>query len=598
MSTPRRKDLDSASYRKNRETFLTEWDGACHWCKRARATTIDHVIEQDRGADPTDQSNWVGACHKCNSRRGAEYLAKKRAATVQARTKIQNTNQKSKNQNNFFEIEKTFTPTPSMHLSQKAEKAPDMAGSRRMVSDAPGPGMIEPRLMSGLLGCGSYVDEVAALAHDVMNIDLMPWQKLALRGQLEHDENGDLVRRRSLVSVARQNGKTVALKAFILWALTKEPIRRGKPVLVISTAHQLDLAVEIFEQLAPLLEAKFGAKAYWSYGRNEVVMPDESRWLVQAATPKAFHGFSPTYIVADEVWNISADVLFNGALPSQRAMQSPLLSCWSTAGTEDSHAMLKMREEGLRAIDEKKFSKLFFAEWSVPPGVDPMVEKGYWAMANPAIGYTLDPEILVDESEQVDKAAFMRASLNLWISSANSWLNPGVFDKLTTSAMPEGGVLAVDSSIDESLYCGIRAQLNDEGQIAVTVEFVTDTLGACWEKVHESAKTCRQIALTPSLFQMAPMDIDKKKIDVGYGELVTHTSTIRQLINEGRLVHTGEQMLLEHVNRAVGVKTQSGYTISSQKSSGPITMARCMIFAAALVAKPTQKARAAIAFGR
>ena len=107
MNTPRRKDLDSASYRKNRETFLTEWDGACHWCKRARATTIDHVIEQDRGADPTDQSNWVGACHKCNSRRGAEYLAKKRAATVQARTKIQNTNQKSKNQNNFFEIEKT-----------------------------------------------------------------------------------------------------------------------------------------------------------------------------------------------------------------------------------------------------------------------------------------------------------------------------------------------------------------------------------------------------------------------------------------------------------------------------------------------------------
>jgi hypothetical protein len=71
-----------------------------------------------------------------------------------------------------------------MHLSQKAEKAPDMAGSRRMVSDAPGPGMIEPRLMSGLLGCGSYVDEVAALAHDVMNIDLMPWQKLALRGNL------------------------------------------------------------------------------------------------------------------------------------------------------------------------------------------------------------------------------------------------------------------------------------------------------------------------------------------------------------------------------------------------------------------------------
>jgi phage terminase large subunit-like protein len=467
-----------------------------------------------------------------------------------------------------------------------------------MAGDGGEPGLIAPRLISGLLGCASYGDEVAALAFDVLGITLMPWQKLAISGQLEHDENGDLVRRRSLVSVARQNGKTVALKSLLLWMLVKEPIRRGEPILAITTAHQLDLAVELFEQLAPVLETKFGAKAYWSYGRNEILMPDESRWLVQAATPKAFHGFSPTYIIADEVWNISADVLFTGALPSQRAMKSPLLSCWSTAGTEDSHALLKMREEGLRAIDEKKFSKLFFCEWSVPPGVDPITEKSYWPWANPAIGYTLDAEILVDESEQVDKAAFMRASLNLWISSANSWLNPGVFDKLVTTTMPVGGVLCVDSSIDESLYCGIRAQLNDDGQIAVTVEFVTDTLGACWEKVQESAKTCRQVALTPSLFQLAPMDLSSKKIDVGYGELVTHTATIRQLINEGRLVHTGEQMLLEHVNRAVGVKTQGGYVISSQKSSGPITMARCMIFAAALIAKPTQKARAAIAFSR
>ena len=33
-----------------------------------------------------DQSNWVGACHKCNARRGAEYLAKKRAGQIKNRT--------------------------------------------------------------------------------------------------------------------------------------------------------------------------------------------------------------------------------------------------------------------------------------------------------------------------------------------------------------------------------------------------------------------------------------------------------------------------------------------------------------------------------
>jgi phage terminase large subunit-like protein len=439
---------------------------------------------------------------------------------------------------------------------------------------------------------------VAEVAKRLLKVDLMPWQVTALNGQLEHDDDGNLIRRRSLVSVARQNGKTMALKAMILWCLTKEPQRRGEPIMVISTAHQLDLAVEIFEALAPILDKEFGAKVKWSYGRNEAIMPDGTRWLVQAATPKAFHGFSPTYIIADEVWNISRDVLLNGALPSQRVMKSPLLSCWSTAGTEDSHAMLQMREEGLRAIDQGKSTKLYMAEWSVPPGIDPMTSPEVWPMANPALGYTLEPDVLADEAEQVDKAAFLRASLNVWISSERSWLPPGLFASLEVDDIPAGGVLAVDSSMDESLYCGVRAQRVGDDLIGVTVEFLADSLSGCWKAVNESATTCDRIALTPSLFDLAPPALDRKKVCVGYAELATHTATIRQLITEGRVVHTGEQMLAEHVDRAVGVKTQRGYALSSQKSSGPITLARCMIFAAALIAKPVSKQRPAIAFSR
>jgi hypothetical protein len=260
-------------------------------------------------------------------------------------------------------------------------------------------------------------------------------------------------------------------------------------------------------------------------------MPDGTRWLVQAATPKAFHGFSPTYIVADEVWNISRDVLLNGALPSQRVMQSPLLSCWSTAGTEDSQAMLQMREEGLRAIDQGETTKLYFAEWSVPPGIDPMTSPDLWPMANPALGYTLMPDVLEDEAQQVDKAAFLRASLNVWISSEHSWLPPGLFDSLKVDEIPAGGVLAVDSSIDESLYCGVRAQRMPDDLIGVTVEFLADSLAGCWRAIEAAAGDCERIALTPSLFDIAPPALDRKKVQVGYAELATHTATIRSLDN-------------------------------------------------------------------
>jgi hypothetical protein len=459
-------------------------------------------------------------------------------------------------------------------------------------------GEIAPRLETAPAGGFTLGPQVAEVALRELGMTLMPWQVRALSGQLEVDDDGKFRRRRALVSVARQNGKTLAIKSLILWALLEEPKRRGEPILIISTAHQLNLAAEIFEGLGPLLEKKHGAKCRWSYGRQEAVMPDGSRWMIQAATPSRFHGYSPHFIIADEVWGISPDVLLNGALPSQRVMKSPMLSCWSTAGTESSRAMIQMREEGLRAIDEDRQTNLYFAEWSVPPGVDAVNRPDLWHLANPALGYTLEREVLDDEVNQVDKAAFMRASLNVWITATTSWLPPGTFDALQVENVPAGGVLAVDSSPDDSMYCGVRAVPMDDGQIGVTVDFVVDSLAKCWAEIEERAKSCTGVALTPSLFELAPASLDRRKAQVGYSELATHTGTIRQLILEERIVHTGEQMLREHVDRAVGVTTQRGYVLSSQRSNGPITLARCMVFATALVAKPRTSQRPAIAYSR
>jgi predicted ATP-grasp superfamily ATP-dependent carboligase len=123
-------------------------------------------------------------------------------------------------------------------------------------------------------------------------------------------------------------------------------------------------------------------------------------------------------------------------------------------------------------------------------------------------------------------------------------------------------------------------------------------LPGVWAEIDKLAATVTGIALTPSLASIAPPQYERKKIVVGYNELLTHTGMVRQLILEGRLVHSGEQMLSEHVNRAVGVRTAAGFVLSSQKSPGLITLARCMIWAAALVARPQQKTRAAVAFSR
>jgi hypothetical protein len=273
---------------------------------------------------------------------------------------------------------------------------------------------------------------------------------------------------------------------------------------------------------------------------------------------------------------------------------------WSTAGTEESIAMLKWREEGLRAIDTGEKPPLYLAEYSPPPELDPMTAAA-WEYANPALGYTLSIDTLEDESHAPNRAGFLRSSVNLWVQTETGWLSPGLWKERTTNLPPvPGGIMAVEVSIDDSRFAAVRVNKNAEGVHTATVEFMCDTLTAVWENVDKAlaANPQLQIALTPSLDIHCPPHITYKRKVVGYREITAYTSAVRQLIVDNQLHHTGETMLAEHVGRAIAVKTPTGSAISSTKSPGPIELARCLIWAAGLAAKPQPKYKPEIAFVR
>jgi hypothetical protein len=416
----------------------------------------------------------------------------------------------------------------------------------------------------------------------------MPWQAHALAGLTSLRADGRFQHRYGLVSTARQNGKTHALATLVGYFLTQEPLRRGQPVTVLSTAHRLDVAVELFRKLAELLETHFGAKATWAYGRNEVKMPDGSRWLVKAASPSVGHGLSVDLVVADEVWDISTDAIDQGLLPTMRARPNPLMAMWSTAGTESSTVFLRFREQGLRQLDSGQQGPLYMAEWSPPPDLDPMTPAA-WGYGNPALGHTLEPETIAAESQSPDRAAFLRASVNLWVASDRAWVRPGQWpDLLHEGDLPAGGVIAVESSLDDSRYFGVRAVPSGHGQIVVTVAFHVDTIAQCINAITQAAADDPKLmfAVSPTIELHMPKALERRYQIVGYGELLRYTPAVKNMIEEKVLRHTGEQMLAEHVQRAVAVRSQGSMALSSQRSPGPIELARCMVWAAALTARP------------
>ena len=163
----------------------------------------------------------------------------------------------------------------------------------------------------------------------------------------------------------------------------------------------------------------------------------------------------------------------------------------------------------------------------------------------------------------------------------------------------DGGVLAVESAVDESKYVGIRCSAQGD-RVVASVQIVAESTYGLWAQIEAAlqADPKLQLAITPGLEITTPEHLKRRTVTWGYGELLKYTGLVLNMIREGRLVHTGEQMLAEHVNRAVLARAQGSVVLSSQKSPGPIECARAMVAAAAMAARPMRTGKAAMGTGR
>lgn len=574
----------------------------CHWCGKAPSTEADHIIELHRGGD-NNRDNLVGSCKPCNAARGARYgnrtraskALKAREATGTPQVVVRRSTGTTRASMSFLEPT-PLDPEPPITVSPP--KSEDRNGSVTISPHLELVGRAEPRLVMPVLGAtASRGMEVGNLAASMLGKELMPWQRRVMDDLLSVDDAGNFLWREALVSTARQNGKSVVLTALAAWWLTVEAQRRREPQFVLLLTNTLKRTDAMFRELAIRLEAGAGAVPRWGNGSQSITMPDGSVLKVAAAKDN-LHGFSVDLCLVDEVWDVAPSVVFSAIRPSMVARRNPMLAMWSTAGDQSSTLMLRYRDQAIKAIDDGRPARLYFAEWSPPPNVN-LDDRQWWPWANPALGTTIDWAALEEQRDSPDRAGFLRSTLNVWITSTDSWLAVGTWERgTTTDPMPSGGILAVDSSVDESRYVGLRAVSTPAG-VQVAVEFVVDSMAAMWAEVGRVMEDPQvQLRITPGLDLQTPLPLQRRTQTRGYQELVTATPVVRAMIGEGRLHHDGSGILAEHVGRAALVKTQNGIVVSTKKSPGPIELCRCMIWATADAARPKTTGKPALGIAR
>lgn len=564
-----------------------EEDPECHWCrlkgKRTKATQCDHLVELDRGGDPYDRSNLVSSCASCNASRGARFVNQKTAQRIQNRNKATETS--------FFG--KQSTPSPHWEIPPTSKNQQEIAGSE---SDYPMMGRIEPRLVTPVPAGESFGPALTLWAKRVLNIDLMEWQKRIVNDALTLDGNGDFIFREACVSTARQCGKSLVMRACAGFFATEYAALRKEPQTIVIVANQKRRSMALFRDVVRDLEDKFEMKVRWQNGDERINFPDGSSISVVAASAHA-HGMTATHLLVDELWDISPEVVFTALRPSQIAVKNPLMLMFSTAGDQGSTVLLQLREQGMAAIDSGRTGSLYFAEWSLPPGVS-VEDRRYWGWANPALGTTITMKALELAFDSPNRQAFIRGHLNLWLDSTNSYLPLNLWqDRQTVDPMPPIQWLVIDSSLDESRYVAIGCAY-DGTRVIVTTEFVVESAQQMWaEVVTRMSDASVKLACTPSLEIHCPPDLRRRMTIVGYAELIKWTGAARAMIVEDRVRHTGDLALSEHFARAVAVKTGGAIVLSSQKSPGPIELARCAVWGIMLTSRPTTKAKPQMSFG-
>lgn len=344
-------------------------------------------------------------------------------------------------------------------------------------------------------GCGSRGYEAIEFAHEILGVELMPWQEHFLIRALETLPNGKLRFRTILLIVARQNGKSfvmIILALFYMMVLAPEDT-------VLGTAQDLTTSEGTWEQAKdlllghPELRSMVDGKPSMIRGAKRLRLTTGSEWKVAAAGSAGGRGSSTSLVLMDELREQYNWDAWNATSNTTLTRDSGIVLGVSNAGDSRSVVLRDLRKRAMSRLGDVDSTTLL-VEWSAKEKSDPD-DVVQIAQADPAVGYKMTWDALRAQRENSTDAAWLTENMGIWITAQMSgpW-GEGVWDLCAApgSRLREDSplALAVDISLDMSATYIAVAGYNQAGKVHVEViavragdSWVAPWLDARWEAI-------------------------------------------------------------------------------------------------------------------
>lgn len=423
--------------------------------------------------------------------------------------------------------------------------------------------------------------ECIDFAENILEIELMPWQKWFLLHALElhpvdvGEDGNPLFRFRKVVLlVGRQNGKSTVMQALTLWRMFVDRCN-----LVIGTAQDLEIAESLLRESYELAEEVDELKSEMGplmrgAGKMSFRLKSGETYKVKAASRRGGRGLSGELVLLDELREHQSWDAWGAVTKTTNAKERAQIYGISNAGDATSIVLRHLRkkahaklgdpdginkditadallpEDDLDELDLLDDDSLGLFEWSAPAGCA-INDRDGWAQANPALGHRIREATLASDAANDPEWIFRTECLCQWSEGTlegpfppGAW-DVGRFDPADPPQIVGNVVACVDTSTDRiKTYVAFAGRQADG---SLQVELVAERAGSEWvaDWLRERASIIDAVAGQTRGAPVSPLMQDLKVslegeivvVDWMGGDLPSGTGRFYDLVREHGLTH-------------------------------------------------------------
>lgn len=452
------------------------------------------------------------------------------------------------------------------------------------------PALATPPLSDDFITDGDKLLQVIDLAwksEETNDFMLDEWQRWLIRRVLErypadHPKYpGQLRYKQVIISVGRQNGKSVLGAVFALYGL----LLHTQGPTVVGLAYTKEQADIIFRRVkyvidsSPVLSKRFKATNTRGLYSRDALKP--ASYVMKSKAEESLQGVTISMCLYDEV-HLTKSTTWDAVLFGTSARKDGMVLGITTAGDDKSDLLKRLYKTGkAAAVEEDGFDERFgFFLWEAPDHLEVTDPQAIIA-ANPSYACgRLDVADAINQVKNMPEAQARRYRLNQFVASEAAWLPSSLWNRLDTAPIPEAARKHVVFGVDRAEnwdYATITASAKHEGKVytEVVASLVNPNLEDLERICLDLWRRYKGIGFVMEVANLRDLSARLKERGVKC-EYLTQTqmtnacATVYSMISENRLVHANDELLRRQVPKGVAKNIGEGWRISRRDSVGEV----------------------------